>query len=57
MKNDVELIKVILTMSPDLTIKNVEFEDALSLCKSSNNSENLSTLLQGLKITEITLQW
>ena len=44
-------------MSPDLTIKNVEFKDALSLCKSSNNSENLSALLQGLKITEVTTPW
>ena len=57
MKNDEELIKVLLTMSPDLTIRNVELKDALSLCKSSNNSENLSALLQGLKVTEITTPW
>ena len=57
MENDEELIKVLLTMSPDLNIKNEEFKDALSLCKSSNNSENLSALLQSLKVTEVTPQW
>ena len=57
MKNDEVLIKVLLTMSPDLTIRNLEFKDAVSLCKSSNNSENLSALLQGLKITEKFTQW
>ena len=56
-KNDEELIKVLLTMSPDLTIRNMELKDALSLCKSSNNSENLSALLQDLKVTEITSPW
>ena len=56
-KNDEELIKVILTMAPDLTIINEEFKDALSLCESNNNSENLSALLQGLMVTEVTTQW
>ena len=49
MKNDEELIKVLVTMSPDLTIRNVEFKDALALCKSGNNCEKLSALLQGLR--------
>ena len=57
MKNDEELIEVLLTMSPDLTIRNVEFKDAVSLCKSSNNPEHLSELLKGLKVTEITTPW
>ena len=55
-KDDEELIEVLLTMSPNLTIRNVEFKDALSL-KSSNNSEKLFALLQGLKVTEITTPW
>ena len=55
--NDEELIKVLLTMSPDHNIINMEDKDALSLCKSSKNFENLSALLQGLKVTDITEPW
>ena len=56
-QNDEELIKVLLMMSPDLTIRNMERKDALSLCKSSNNSENLSALLEGLNVTEVKATW
>ena len=52
LKNDEELMKVLLTMSPDLSIVNGEEKDAMALCSLSHQCDNLMEVLKGLRVKE-----
>ena len=51
--NDEEMVKVLLTMSPDISIVNSDNNDAIALCSLSNQSDNLSDKLELLKKADI----
>ena len=50
--NDEEMVKRLSTMSPDISIVNSDNNDALSLCSLSDQAENLTEILERLRIKD-----